>query len=71
MATTYKTDLMPPENVPAYVAAHSVGRQLVLPDLKTPGKSVAYTIQEIRVDDNDDHPHTGDPLKRVTLVLKN
>ena len=71
MATSEKSDLMPPENVPAYVAAHPVGKQIVLPDLKNPGKSVAYTIQETLVADAKPHPKTGAELKRVTLVLKN
>jgi hypothetical protein len=62
---------MPPENVPAYVTANPIGRQIVLPDVKEPGKSVVYTLQEIRVEDIGDHPETGDSLKRVTLVLKN
>ena len=69
MPTTYKTDLLHPNEIEAYKAANPIGRQIVLPDLKNPGKSVAYTLQEMRVEDIDDHPETGDPVKRVTLVL--
>ena len=62
---------MPPEAVPAYITANPIGRSIVLPDIKTPGKSIVYTLQEIKVEDVKDHPATGDPLKLVTLVLKN
>jgi hypothetical protein len=71
MPTVYKTDLIPPDAVAAYKAANPIGRQIVLPDLKNPGKSIAYTIQEIRIEDARDHPETGDPFKLVTQVLKN
>ena len=62
---------MHPDEIDAYKAAHPVGKQIVLPDLKNPGKSVAYTIQETLVADAKPHPKTGAELKLVTLVLKN
>jgi hypothetical protein len=71
MPITYKTDLIHPDQLDAYKAANPIGRQIVLPDLKNPGKSIAYTIQEIRIEDAKDHPETGDPVKLVTQVLKN
>lgn len=71
MSTTYKTDLMPPESIDAYKAANPVGKQIVLPDTGNPGRSIAYTVQEITVADAPANPRTGDPVKLVTLVLKN
>ncbi len=70
MPTSYKYDLLPPESVPAYKAAHPVGGLIVLPDPKNPGKSVAYTVQEVQVTEANPHPETGDTLQLVTLVLK-
>jgi hypothetical protein len=71
MATSYKIDLIPPEEVEAYIAKHPLGSQIVLPDLSNPGGSIAYLIEEVQVAEVADHPETGDPFKRVTLVLKN
>jgi hypothetical protein len=71
MPITYKTDLMPPEAIPAYQAKHPVGIMITLPDLANPGKSIAYTVEEVRVEDSDPHPETEQEVKRVTLVLKN
>ena len=71
MATVYKTDLIPPADLDAYKAANPVGRQIVLPDLKNPGKSIVYKLEEIQIEEAINHPETGDPFKRVTLVLKN
>ena len=71
MPTSYKFDLLPPEAVPAYKAAHPPGSSIILPDLKNPGKSIGYTVQEIQVAEVDPHPDTGETFQRVTLVLKN
>jgi hypothetical protein len=71
MATTYKTDLIPPDSIDAYKAAHPIGKQIVLPDVNSPGKSIAYTVQEVQIADAPSNPRTGDPVKLVTLVLKN
>ena len=70
MPTSFKSDLLPPNEVPAYKAAHPPGSSIVLPDLKNPGKSIGYTVQEIQVTEADPHPDSGDTLQLVILMLK-
>jgi hypothetical protein len=71
MPISYKIDLLAPEALPAYKAAHVPGVKLTLPDLKNPAKSIVYTIEDIQIEEAPPHPKTGEPLNRVTLVLKN
>ena len=71
MATSYRTDLIAPGDLAAYQAKHPDGGRVVFPDLSNPGKSIAYVIEEVRIAEVADHPETGDPVKCVTLVLKN
>ena len=71
MATTYRTDLIAPGDLAAYQAKHPVGGRIIFPDLNNAGKSIAYVIEEIRIAEVAAHPQTGEPVKCVTLVLKN
>jgi hypothetical protein len=71
MATTYRTDLIAPGDLAAYQAKHPVGGRIIFPDLNNAGKSIAYVIEEVRIAEAGNHPETGDPVKCVTLVLKN
>ena len=70
MPFIYKTDLVAPQDVEPYKSANAVGSQIVLPDIKNPEKRITYTIEEIEVNDAGEHPQTKEPLKSVTLTLK-